>query len=161
MAKLNIHIEVNGTPYKLDVEPHETLVSVLRDRLGLTGSKVGCGKGECGACTVIADGKAILSCLTLAVQANGKHIETIEGLHRGADLHPLQEAFVNHAAVQCGYCTSGMIMAAKALLDGDSTPSEETVRKALSNNLCRCTGYEKPVEAVLKAAGTIKENHGR
>ena len=157
MAKININIKVNGRWYKLDVEPYETLLDVLRDRLGLTGTKTGCGSGECGACTVNIDGKAILSCLTLAAQADGKEILTIEGLQKGIDdLHPLQEAFVKHAAVQCGYCTPGMIMAAKAMLDRDADQSEDAVRKALSSNLCRCTGYDKPVKAILEAAKTMR-----
>lgn len=157
MAKININIKVNGRWYKLDVEPYETLLDVLRDRLGLTGTKTGCGSGECGACTVNIDGKAILSCLTLAAQADGKEILTIEGLRKGVDdLHPLQEAFVKHAAVQCGYCTPGMIMAAKAMLDRDATPSKDAVRIAVSSNLCRCTGYDKPVKAILEAAKTMR-----
>ena len=157
MAKVNINIKVNGRWHKLDVEPYETLLDVLRDRLGLTGTKTGCGSGECGACTVNIDGKAILSCLTLAVQADGKEILTIEGLQKGVDdLHPLQEAFVKHAAVQCGYCTPGMIMTAKAMLDRDASPSKDAVRIALSSNLCRCTGYDKPVKAILEAAKTIR-----
>lgn len=157
MAKININIKVNGRWYKLDVEPYETLLDVLRDRLGLTGTKTGCGSGECGACTVNIDGKAILSCLTLAAQADGKEILTIEGLQKGVDdLHPLQEAFVKHAAVQCGYCTPGMIMAAKAMLDRDATPSKDAVRIAVSSNLCRCTGYDKPVKAILEAAKTMR-----
>jgi carbon-monoxide dehydrogenase small subunit len=157
MAKVNINIKVNGRWHELDVEPYEILLDVLRDRLGLTGTKTGCGSGECGACTVNIDGKAILSCLTLAAQADGKEILTIEGLRKGIDdLHPLQEAFVKHAAVQCGYCTPGMIMAAKAMLDRDATPSEDAVRIALSSNLCRCTGYDKPVKAILEAAKTMR-----
>jgi len=157
MAKVNINIKVNSRWHKLDVEPYETLLDVLRDRLGLTGTKTGCGSGECGACTVNIDGKAILSCLTLAAQADGKEILTIEGLRKGIDdLHPLQEAFVKYSAVQCGYCTPGIIMAAKALLDRERNPSEEVVRKALSNNLCRCTGYDKPVKAILEAAKTVR-----
>ena len=157
MAKVNINIKVNGRWHKLDVEPYETLLDVLRDRLGLTGTKTGCGSGECGACTVNIDGKAILSCLTLAIQADGKEILTIEGLQKGVDdLHPLQEAFVKHAAVQCGYCTPGMIMTAKAMLDRDASPSKDAVRIALSSNLCRCTGYDKPVKAILEAAKTIR-----
>lgn len=156
MAKVNINVGVNGRWYELAVEPQERLVDVLRDRLGLTGTKVGCGKGECGACTINIDGKAILSCLTLAVQADGKEILTIEGLQKGAELHPLQEAFVKEAAVQCGYCTPGMIMAAKAMLDCDSDPSEEAVREVLSSNLCRCTGYDRPVKAVIEAAKTMR-----
>lgn len=159
MAKLNVSIGVNGKWYELAVEPYETLLDVLRNRLGLTGTKFGCGKGECGACTVNINGKAILSCLTLAAQVDGKEILTIEGLQRGAELHPLQEAFVKHSAIQCGYCTPGMIMTAKALLDHDANPSEEVVRKALSSNLCRCTGYDKPVKAVLEAAKTVRRQH--
>ena len=156
MAKVKVSIGVNGKWHELAVEPYETLLNVLRNRLGLTGTKMGCGKGECGACTVNINGKAILSCLTLAAQVDGKEILTIEGLQRGAELHPLQEAFVKYSAVQCGYCTPGIIMAAKALLDRERNPSEEVVRKALSNNLCRCTGYDKPVKAILEAAKTVR-----
>lgn len=161
MARVKISIGVNGKRHELEVKPYETLLDVLRSRLGLTGTKMGCGEGECGACTVSIDGRAILACLTLAAQADGKEILTIEGLQRGAELHPLQEAFVEHSALQCGYCTPGIIMAAKALLDHDNDPSEEAVRKALSNNLCRCTGYDKPVKAVLEAAKTVRGKHGR
>jgi len=156
MAKVGINIRVNGREYALEVAPHERLLDVLRDRLGLTGTKYGCGEGECGACTINMDGKAVLSCLTLAVQADGKEILTIEGLQQGSQLHPLQEAFVKHAAVQCGYCTPGVIMAAKPLLDRNRNPSEGAVRRAISNNLCRCTGYEKPVKAILEAARTME-----
>jgi len=156
MAKLRVSISVNSKWYELAVEPYETLLNVLRDKLRLTGTKMGCGKGECGACTVNINGRAILSCLTLAAQVDGKEILTIEGLQRGAELHPLQEAFVKYSAVQCGYCTPGIIMAAKALLDRERNPSEEVVRKALSNNLCRCTGYDKPVKAILEAAKTVR-----
>ena len=156
MAKVKVSIGVNGKWHELAVEPYETLLNVLRNRLGLTGTKMGCGKGECGACTVNINGKAILSCLTLAAQVDGKEILTIEGLQRGAELHPLQEAFVKYSAVQCGYCTPRIIMAAKALLDRERNPSEEVVRKALSNNLCRCTGYDKPVKAILEAAKTVR-----
>ena len=161
MAKVKVSISVNGKWYELAVRPYETLLDVLRNQLGLTGTKYGCGKGECGACTVNIEGKAILSCLTLAAQVDGKEITTIEGLQDGAALHPLQKAFVKNAAVQCGYCTSGMIMAAKALLDRDNNPSEEVVRKALSSNLCRCTGYDKIVKAVLDAARTVRGKHER
>ena len=157
MPKVGINIRVNGKEYDLEVEPYDTLLNILRDRLGLTGTKFGCGKGECGACTVNMDGKAVLSCLTLATQADGKGILTIEGLQKGSELHPLQESFVEFSAVQCGYCTPGMIMAAKALLDRDHNPSEESVRRAISNSLCRCTGYDKPVKAILEAAKTMKE----
>jgi carbon-monoxide dehydrogenase small subunit len=137
------------------------LVDSLRERLGLTGTKVGCGEGECGACTVTIDGQAVLSCLTLAVQADGKQIRTIEGMGRGENLHPIQKAFVDEGAVQCGFCTPGMIMAADAMLEQDPSPTEDKVRKTLANNLCRCTGYDKPVKAILKAARRIREaSHG-
>ena len=161
MAKVDINIGVNGKWHELAVEPYETLLDVLRKRLGLTGTKMGCGKGECGACTVNIDGKAILSCLTLAVHVDGKEIMTIEGLQRGVELHPLQEAFVENSAIQCGYCTPGMIMTAKALLDRNNNPSEEEVRRAVSSNLCICTGYDKPVKAVLEAARTMREQKER
>lgn len=161
MAKVEINIGINGKWCKLAVEPYETLLSVLRDKLGLTGTKLGCGKGECGACTVNIDGKAILACLTLAAHVDGKEILTIEGLQKGTELHPLQEAFVEHSAIQCGYCTPGTIMAAKALLDHNNDPSEEIVRKALSSNLCRCTGYDKPVKAMLEAAKVVRGKHER
>lgn len=157
MAKVEIHIKVNGRHYELEAEPYDTLLHILRQRLGLTGTKFGCGEGECGACTVSMDGKAVLSCLTLAAQADGKEILTIEGLQQGSQLHPIQESFVAHSAVQCGYCTPGMIMAAKSLLDLDPEPSEERVKGAISNNLCRCSGYDKSVEAILEAAKTLRE----
>jgi carbon-monoxide dehydrogenase small subunit len=156
MTKTNIRMCVNGTWHDMSVEPGERLVDVLRDRLGLTGTKIGCGEGECGACTVNMDGKAVLSCLVLAVQADNREVETIEGLRRGSELHPLQAAFVSESAVQCGYCTPGMIMAANALLKREPDPSEDMVRRALANNLCRCTGYDQPVRAVLKAAEILK-----
>lgn len=159
MAKVNIKLCVNGTWYELTVDPWERLVDVLRDRLRLTGTKVGCGEGECGACTVNMDGKAVLSCLLLAAKTDGKEILTIEGLQKGLELHPLQEAFVSEAAIQCGFCTPGMIMAANALLGIDPNPSESAVRENIANNLCRCTGYDKPVKAVLKASRTIKEGN--
>jgi carbon-monoxide dehydrogenase small subunit len=159
MAKVNIKLCVNGTWYELTVDPWERLVDVLRDRLRLTGTKVGCGEGECGACTVNMDGKAVLSCLLLAAKTDGKEILTIEGLQKGLELHPLQEAFVSEAAIQCGFCTPGMIMAANALLKTDPNPSESVVKENIANNLCRCTGYDKPVKAVLKASRTIKEGN--
>jgi carbon-monoxide dehydrogenase small subunit len=148
---------VNGERHHLEVHPWERLADVLRNRLGLTGTKVGCGEGECGACTVILDGKAVLSCLMTAIQADGREIRTIEGMARNGVLHPLQDAFVRNAAIQCGFCTPGMIMAAEALLERDPSPSEEDVRKGLSNNLCRCTGYERQVKAVLEAARIMRE----
>jgi carbon-monoxide dehydrogenase small subunit len=157
MTEVNIKIRVNKEWRELRVNPWERLVDVLRDRLGLTGTKIGCGEGECGACTVNLDGKAVLSCLLLAVQADGREIRTIEGLQHDGDLHPLQESFVKESAIQCGFCTPGMIMASDALLERDLDPSEDTVRKSLANNLCRCTGYERQVKAVLKAAQSMRE----
>lgn len=157
MTKVNIKICVNGTWHELAVKPWEKLITVLRERLGLCGTKVGCGEGECGACTVNMDGKAILSCLMLAAKADGSKILTIEGLQKGTELHPLQKAFVRESAVQCGYCTPGMIMAANALLENEPDPTEERVRVNIPNNLCRCTGYEKPVKAILKAAQALRE----
>ena len=152
MPGIDIRICVNGEWHELKVKPYERLVDSLREKLGLTGTKVGCGEGECGACTVTVEGKAVLSCLTLAVQANGKQIRTIEGMGQGEELHPIQKAFVEEGAAQCGFCTPGMIMTADAMLKHDPNPSEDKVRKTLANNLCRCTGYDKPVKAILKAA---------
>ena len=150
--KQKIELKVNGAPYEVFVEPWKTLLDVLREEIGLTGVKSGCEEGECGACTVLVDGKAVNSCLMLAPQAQGKEIITIEGLEGEEGLHPLQQAFVEHFAVQCGFCTPGMILSAKALLDKNPHPTEEEVRVTLSGNLCRCTGYVKIVEAVLAAS---------
>jgi len=150
--KTEIQLQVNGFVYDLLIEPHWTLLDVLRNALGLTGTKEGCGKGECGACTVIVDGEAVLACLILAVRAQGKSILTIEGLVQEGRLDPLQDAFVNYGAIQCGYCTPGMIMTSKALLSKNPHPTEEETKKALSGNLCRCTGYVKIIEAVQQAA---------
>jgi carbon-monoxide dehydrogenase small subunit len=158
LKKIDITIQVNGEPHELTVAPGDRLIDVLRDRLDLTGTKEGCGEGECGACTVNLDGQAVLSCLILAAQADGCKVLTIEGLQSGSELHPLQKAFVGESALQCGYCTPGMIMAANALIKCDPEPNEESVRKHLSNNLCRCTGYDRPVKAVRKAAKVMKEN---
>jgi len=154
MAEKKIKLNVNGKQLRVPVRPTDTLVDVLRDTLGLTGTKKSCGVGDCGACTVVVDGKAIHSCLTLAMDVQGRTITTIEGLE-GEDgtLHPLQEAFVENGAIQCGFCTPGMIMSAKALLDEIPNPTEEEVRQALSGNLCRCTGYAKIIQAVLEASG--------
>jgi carbon-monoxide dehydrogenase small subunit len=146
---------VNNEKVEILVEENETLLEVLRDRLGLTGTKKGCNIGECGACTVIFNGKAINSCLLLAVQADGAEILTIEGMSSNGELHPIQTSFLEHGAVQCGFCTPGMIMAAKALLDGNPNPNEEEVREALSGHLCRCTGYVKIVDSVLAAAKVL------
>jgi len=158
MKKVDIKIHVNGDWYELAVDPGDRLIDVLRDQLDLTGTKEGCGEGECGACTVNLDGQAVLSCLILAAQADGCKILTIEGLQRGPELHPMQKAFVSESALQCGYCTPGMIMAAVALINNEPEPDENTIRKNLSNNLCRCSGYDRPVKAVLKAANDMKED---
>ena len=155
--KRQIQLEVNGFVYELLVKPHWTLADVLRDQLGLTGTKKGCGKGECGACTVIIDGEAVLACLVLAVRVQGKSISTIEGLSREGRLDPLQDAFVKYGAIQCGYCTPGMIMTAKALLNKNPQPTEEEIKTDLSGNLCRCTGYVKIIEAVRNASNAEAE----
>ena len=156
MNKIDIKIQVNGTWHQLAVHPGDRLVDVLRDRLDLTGTKEGCGEGECGTCTINLGGQAVLSCLMLAAQADNCTLVTIEGLHKGSELHPLQKAFVSEAAVQCGYCTPGMIMAAKPLIENDPETTGGMIRQHLSNNLCRCTGYDQPVKAVLKAAKELK-----
>jgi aerobic-type carbon monoxide dehydrogenase small subunit (CoxS/CutS family) len=150
--KQRLEFKVNRQVYEVYVEPWKTLADVLREELSLTGTKVGCESGHCGACTVLIDGKAVRSCLILVGQAKGRDILTVEGLAGKDGLHPLQQAFIDHFAVQCGYCTPGMIMSAKALLDKNPNPTEEEVRKAIDGNLCRCTGYVKIVEAVLAAA---------
>lgn len=160
MKKLQIRLAVNGEQHELLVAPNRTLAQVLRDDLGLTGAKQGCGEGECGACTVLLDGEPVSSCLVLAVQAEGHEITTIEGVADGNELHPVQQAFVEHGAVQCGFCTPGMVLSAKALLDRKRRPTEHEIRSALSGNLCRCTGYQKIVEAV-RAAGRTMTGSGR
>lgn len=152
MSKKAARFIVNGVTYDLEIEQDLTLAALLRNELGLTGTKVACGVGECGACTVLVDGQAILSCCTLALTVRDRQILTIEGLSRDGQLHPLQRAFIDHGAVQCGYCTPGMILSAKALLDENPKPSREEVKSALAGNLCRCTGYVKIVDAVLAAA---------
>jgi carbon-monoxide dehydrogenase small subunit len=158
VKKVDIKIKVNGDWYELSVSPGDRLIDVLRDQLDLTGTKEGCGEGECGSCTVNLNGQAVLACLILAAQADGSTILTIEGLQKGSELHPLQKAFVSESAIQCGYCTPGMVMAANALLDIETEPAENTIRKHLANNLCRCTGYDRPVKAVLRAAKEIRED---
>ena len=155
--KKEICLTVNGKSYEMRVEPHVTLVEVLRDRIGLTGTKSSCGTGHCGACTVLVDGEPILSCLTLAMNARDKKIITIEGLSNGNNLHLLQKTFIEHGAIQCGYCTPGMILSAKALLDKNPEPTREEVMVGLSGNLCRCTGYVKIGDAVMAAANEIRE----
>jgi carbon-monoxide dehydrogenase small subunit len=149
---ISVTLTVNGEEYKVTLAPYHTLCDVLRDKLGFTEVKKGCGKGECGACTVLVDGKAVNSCLMLAAKADGKQITTIKGLSKDDKLHPLQEKFIEYGAIQCGYCTPGMIIAAKALLDSNPQPSEQEVREAISGNLCRCTGYQQIVEAIMAAA---------
>jgi carbon-monoxide dehydrogenase small subunit len=156
MTKQKIELTVNGENFEVLVRPGELLVDVLREKIGLTGTKKGCGEGDCGACTVLLEGEPILSCLTLALACQGKSIETIEGLAQGGNLHPLQAAFAEKGAVQCGYCTPGMILSAKALLDRNPDPSAREVKHAMAGNLCRCTGYQKIVEAVLDAADRMK-----
>ena len=154
--KQDIVLKVNGTNYHVNVETHRTLVEVLRETLGFTGTKKSCNEGECGACTVLMDGKPVTSCLVLAVAAQGKEITTIEGLADGLTLHPVQEAFVKNAAIQCGFCTPGMVLTAKALLDENPEPTSADVRRAISGNLCRCTGYQQIVDAVMAAAAAMK-----
>jgi carbon-monoxide dehydrogenase small subunit len=153
---VSIELEVNEIRYKRTIRPSMTLLDFLREDLGLKGTKRGCDSGQCGACTIIMDGKTMNACLVLAIQADGKEILTIEGLSSGGRLHPLQEAFVEEGAVQCGFCVPGMILSAKALLDEKKDPSEGEIREALSGNLCRCTGYVKIIKAVQKAATLMR-----
>lgn len=147
-----VTLTVNGETHTIAVNPNLTLLDLLRNKLGLTGTKKGCELGDCGACTVMLDGKTVNSCLVLAVEAEGKEVLTIEGLASGQDLHPIQRAFIEHGAIQCGYCTPGMILSAKALLDKNPAPSEEEVKEAIGGNLCRCTGYIHIIDAILVAA---------
>lgn len=150
---MELRLTVNGRAHTLEVEPQARLLDVLREQLGLTGAKEGCGEGECGACTVLMDDLAVNSCLVLAHQARGRSIITVEGLARSGELDHLQQAFIDNGAIQCGYCTPGMLMSAKALLLRDPDPKEEEIRLALAGNLCRCTGYLNIVKAVQEAAG--------
>jgi len=145
-------LTVNGTPYEVAIEPCQSLLQLLREELHLTGTKEGCSEGECGACTVLLDGKTVDSCLIFALEAQGRDVTTIEGLAQGDQLHPVQKAFAEYGAVQCGFCTPGMILAAKALLDSNPHPTEVEIRQGISGNLCRCTGYVKIVEAIQAAA---------
>ncbi len=156
----HIQFKVNDDSVSLEVEPHWTLLRLIRDELGLIGTKEGCGEGDCGACTVIVNCKAVNSCLMLAVDMDGKTITTIEGLARGDELHPLQKAFIEKGAVQCGFCTPGIILVAKALLDQNPNPSEEEIRFAIAGNLCRCTGYAKIVNAIQAVAEINNERKG-
>ena len=151
------HLTVNGEPLEASFAPYKTLLEVLREDLALTGTKHGCELGECGACAVLVDGQPQLSCLVLALECEGRSIETVEGLAKGAVLHPLQAAFADLGAAQCGYCTPGILMTAKALLEGENNPSRERIKEAISGNLCRCTGYQQIFEAIEEAARILSE----
>jgi xanthine dehydrogenase E subunit len=151
-----IRLSVNGAEHEISVKPWATLLDVLREDLALTGTKEGCGVGECGACTVLMDGDVVNACLVLAAEAEGRQIQTIEGLSQGDTLHPIQRAFIEAGGMQCGFCTPGMILATKALLDENKDPNEAEIRKALEGNFCRCTGYTKIIDAVKLAAIRLK-----
>jgi carbon-monoxide dehydrogenase small subunit len=158
MKKKEITLTVNGQPYELSVKPTTLLVDVLRKQLDFTGTKRGCNEGACGACTVVLNGAAVKSCSVLAVQADGADILTVEGLARGADLHPLQKAFLDHGAFQCGFCTPGMLMSSKALLDETPNPTEQQIKEGIDGNVCRCTGYNSIIRAISAVArGEYKE----
>jgi len=157
MPKLHVTTSVNGEPVEFLCEPYETMLDALRGQLGLTGSKEGCASGDCGACSITLDGRLICSCLMLAAEAEGHEIRTIEGMAKGEKLHPLQQKFLEHAALQCGICTSGMLVASEALLARNANPTEEEVRFWLAGNLCRCTGYDKIVRAVMETAAEMRE----
>jgi carbon-monoxide dehydrogenase small subunit len=159
MANVHVTSTINGDPVEFICEPDETLLDALRDRLGLTGVKEGCGTGDCGACSVVVDGRVVCSCLALGAEIEGADVHTIEGMADGETLHPLQRKFIEHAALQCGICTPGVLMASKVLLDRNPDPSEEQVRFWLAGNLCRCTGYDKIVRAVLDTAKEMREAH--
>ena len=156
MSKIHVTTKVNADEVEFLCDPRETMLDVLRDRLNLTGSKEGCGTGDCGACSVTVDGRLMCSCLMLGAEAEGKEIETIEGVADGNELHPLQRKFIEHAALQCGVCTPGILVAAKNLLEKNPDPTEEQVRYWLAGNLCRCTGYDKIIRAVLDAAEEMR-----
>lgn len=157
MSKKHISATVNGDPVEFLTDPGTTLLDALRDELSLTGSKEGCGSGDCGACSVILDGRLVCSCLVLAAEAEGRRIDTIEGMAQGGRLHPLQQKFLEHAALQCGFCTPGLLVAAKALLDSNPDPTETEARYWLAGNLCRCTGYDKVIRAVMDAAADLRQ----
>ena len=158
---MEINFTLNGSPTQLEVNPHETLLDILRYQLKLTGTKKGCNRGECGACTVIMNGKPVNACLMLAPKADGKEIQTIEGLGSSERLHPIQKAFLENNVVQCGFCIPGMIMSGKALLDENQKPKKDDVQRALSGNLCRCTGYLPIIEGILKACGKNTERRSK
>lgn len=161
MSKQQVATTVNGDPVEFLCDAGATLLDTLRGPLGLTGTKEGCGSGDCGACTVMLDGQMVCSCLVLAVEAEGRQISTIEGVTEGSELHPIQRQFLEHAALQCGFCTPGFIVAAKALLERNPDPTESEVRYWLAGNLCRCTGYDKIVRAVLAAAAELRQDTTR
>jgi carbon-monoxide dehydrogenase small subunit len=154
---ITLNLNVNGKDHRLEIEDHMRLLDVIRGPLGLTGTKEGCGEGECGACTVILDGNAVDSCLVLAAQCEGKKIVTIEGLETADGLDPVQQAFLDNGAVQCGYCIPGMVLSAKALLDKNVAPNDNEIKEAISGNLCRCTGYDKMVKAIKTASEVMQE----
>src|SRR6266481_10068584 len=156
MSRTHVSAVINGEPMDFLCEPQQTLLDVLRDELNLTGSKEGCGSGDCGACSVVLDGRLVCSCLVLGAEAEGRDIRTIEGMATGDKLHPLQRQFIEHAALQCGICTPGVLVAAKALLEKNKKPTEYEVRFWLAGNLCRCTGYDKIVRAVMAAAAEMR-----
>ncbi|WP_138469344.1 (2Fe-2S)-binding protein [Poseidonocella sp. HB161398] len=157
MSKIHVTTTVNGDEVEFLADPRESLLDCLRDHLGLTGSKEGCGTGDCGACSVTLDGTLVCSCLVLGVEAEGRQVATIEGMAEGNELHPLQRKFLEHAALQCGFCTPGILVAAKALLEKTPDPTETEVRYWLAGNLCRCTGYDKIIRAVLDAAAEMRQ----
>jgi carbon-monoxide dehydrogenase small subunit len=157
MSKIHVTTTVNGDPAEFLTDAQTTLLDALRDELGLTGSKEGCGSGDCGACSVVVDGRLVCSCLMLAAEAEGRRVETIEGMAHGSVLHPLQQKFLEHAALQCGFCTPGLLVASKALLDANPDPTESEARYWLAGNLCRCTGYDKIIRAVLDAATELRQ----
>ena len=157
MSRIHVTTTINGDPVEYLCDPEETLLDVLRDRLGLTGSKEGCGTGDCGACSVTMNGRLVCSCLVLGAEAEGAQIATIEGMAKGETLHPLQRKFIEHAALQCGICTPGILVAAKSLLERNPDPTEEETRYWLAGNLCRCTGYDKIIRAVLDAAAEMRK----
>ena len=157
IGAVHLKMRVNGEEGEVSFPPYKTLLEVLREELGLTGTKHGCELGECGACAVLVDGEPVLSCLTLALECDGRAIETVEGLARGARLHPLQAAFADLGGAQCGYCTPGLLMTAKALLDAEAAPSRERIKEAIAGVLCRCTGYQQIVDSIERAAKDLRE----
>ena len=157
MSKIHVNTTVNGDDVDFLCDPRETLLDCLRDKLQLTGSKEGCGTGDCGACSVVLDGRLVCACLVLGVEAEGKTVDTVEGIAKGQDLHPLQEKFIKYAALQCGICTPGILVATKNLLERNPNPTETEVRYWLAGNLCRCTGYDKIIRAIMDTAAEMRE----